>query len=693
MNTKKASSIGRNTIFVLLCLLLAVFLASCQPKATTVPSEAPPTKEVDTATDEVTPEETATEVMYPVAPTDDATQRPGVQMLDPLSIPKYVAPLVIPPAMQPVSQGEVTEYEIAVQQFEQQVLPDGYPVTTVWGYGKLGDPLPGSGKPSSFNYPAFTIEGRSNEVIRVTWVNQLVDDPASDTPQYLSHLLPVDQTLHWADPDPQDILDPSPYTGPVPIITHVHGAHVADHSDGGPDAWYMPDASNIPAGYALYGIDYQTQGEAQVGSAVFEYTNDQRASTLWYHDHAIGITRLNVYAGMAGFWILRDDVEDSLNLPGPSPQLGDPEGTKYYEIPIAIQDRTFNDDGSLFYPDSRTFFDGYEGPYLPDTTVPGIWNPEFFGDTMVVNGKTWPFLEVEPRLYRLRLLNGCNSRFLVLKFDKDLKFTQIGTEGGLLPNAPITLDQILLSPAERADVIVDFSGFDAGDEIILLNLGPDSPFGTLPIDPADLANPETTGQVMKFKVVGLTDQGNAGSIPSALPAIERLTTTLPARDLTLNEMMYGEGDDEVPVEADLGTAEEGALKFTDFITENPMVDDTEIWNLINLTADAHPIHLHLVMFQVLDRIPFDMESYLEDQNEYLEEGGDTPPDWRDYITGEAKKPEPWETGWKDTVIASPDHVTRIIAKFDLEGSYVWHCHILEHEDNEMMRPFYVGVMQ
>jgi len=693
MSTKKASSIGRNTLFVLLCLLLAMFLASCQPKATTVPSEAPPTEQVETATEEVTPEETATEIMYPVEPTDEVTQQPEVKMLDPLSIPKFVTPLVIPPAMEPVNQGEVTEYEIAVRQFEQQVLPEGFPLTTVWGYGKLGDPLPGSGEPSSFNFPAFTIEGRSNEMIRVTWVNQLVDDPDTVAPKFLPHLFPIDQTLHWMDPDPQNILDPYPYLGPVGIITHVHGAHVASHSDGGPEAWYLPNASDIPAGYTMYGDTFDTQGEVLPGEAVFEYTNDQPAATLWYHDHAIGITRSNVYAGMAGFWLLRDDVEDSLNLPGPAPKLGDAAGTKYYEIPIAIQDRTFNDDGSLFYPDSRTFFDGYEGPYRPDTNVAPIWNPEFFGDSIVVNGKTWPYLEVEPRLYRLRFLNGSNARFLVLKFDKDLNFYQIGAEQGLLADAPVVLDQLVMAPAERADVIVDFSGFEVGGEIILLNLGPDSPFGTLPIDPADLANPETTGQVMKFTIVELTDQGNAGTIPTTLPSIEPLTTSLPERNLTLNEMMWGEGDDEIPIEATLGTQDAGALEFFAPITENPMLGDTEIWNIINLTADAHPIHPHLIAFQVIGRVPFDKEEYLDVQQEFLSGERSTSPRWEDYVTGEMLPPESWESGWKDTVIASPDHVTRFIATFDLEGLYVWHCHILEHEDNEMMRPYYVGVMQ
>jgi len=677
--------------FVLLIVLTLLTWSQVSCNRQETPTKPAPSLPTDTLapqpTDTTAPLPAETEMEDEAE--EEETEEPDIEVehLDPESIPKYVDPLVIPPVMQPNSQGEVTEYAIAVRQFQQQVLPSGFQMTTVWGYGRLGDPLPGSGEASSFNYPAFTIEARTNELVRVTWVNQLVDDPDSATPLFLPHLLPVDQTLHWANPGPQGILDPAPYLGPVPIVTHVHGSHVASHSDGGPDAWYMPAASDIPAGYTLQGPTYATVSDAPTGTAVFEYTNDQPASTLWYHDHTLGITRLNVYAGMAGFWLLRDDVEDGLNLPGPAPQLDDPAGTEYYEIPIAIQDRTFNTDGSLFYPDSREYFDGYTGPYLPDTLVPGIWNPEFFGETIVVNGKTWPYLEVEPRLYRFRFLNGCNSRFLVLRFDQPLQFNQIGTEGGLLPNSPIVLDQLLMSPAERADVIVDFSNFQVGDEIILLNLGPDSPFGSLPIEPEELANPETTGQVMQFRIVEPTEQGNPGTIPTSLPAIDRLTTTLPERVLTLNEMMYESLD--IPIEADLGTAGDGRLRFADPITENPMVGDTEIWSIVNLTADAHPIHLHMVMFQVIDRIPFDMEEYLEAQNEYLEEGGEVP-DPLDYATGDPEPPNSWETGWKDTVIANPDYITRIIANFDLGGLYAWHCHILEHEDNEMMRPFFVG---
>jgi FtsP/CotA-like multicopper oxidase with cupredoxin domain len=303
----------------------------------------------------------------------------------------------------------------------------------------------------------------------------------------------------------------------------------------------------------------------------------------------------------------------------------------------------------------------------------------------VVNGRTWPFMEVEPRLYRFRFLNGSNARFLILEFDQALLFHQIGAEGGLLPDAPVVLEQLLMSPAERADVIVDFSSFEPGDEIVLLNLGPDEPFGGLPVE--IVADPETTGQVMKFVVVPLTDQGNPGEIPAVLPPIEPLGPADNTRDLTLHEEVSAFAD--VPIEADLGTGAGGPLGWDEPMTEQPMFGDVEVWNLINLTEDAHPIHVHMVQFQVVERQEIDDEAYAEAQQMWLDGELDSPPDVEDFLEGDPIGPNPWETGFKDTVIANPEQVTRIAAKFDIAGLFVWHCHILEHEDNEMMRNYFV----
>ena len=634
-------------------------------------------------------------------------QLPG-GTLDPAILPKYVTPLVIPPAMPRTSKliqrmaRNTDYYEIAVRQFAQQILPTGWPVTTVWSYGSVNHP-------GTFNYPAFTLEAKHNTPLRVKWMNQLVDGGGN----YLPHLLAVDPTLHWANPPgPRDTrptfkknVRPARYTGPVPMVTHLHGGHSTEESDGYAEAWFLPAARNIPSGYFTSGTWYdpfKAKSENllgqpwEPGSSVFQYGNDQRATTLWYHDHTLGMTRLNVYAGPAGFYVIRggpDDLPSGI-LPGPGPALGDLPGTKYYEIPIAVQDRAFNADGSLFYPDSRLFFDGFAGPYIPKSDISPIWNPEFFGNSMVVNGKTWPNLNVEPRRYRFRFLNGCNSRFLILKLVTNplaprpatpaLPFAQIGTEGGFLP-APVVLERLLMGLAERADVIVDFTGLPAGTELYLINEGPDEPFaGGLPyeeFEPSDLA---TTGQVMKFTVAPLSAPDT--SLPVAqltLPAFTGLGPAVRTRKVSLNEAVSEVLKDVGPREALLGTVDESGypvpLMWMDRITENPAVGDTEVWEIYNFTADAHPIHLHEVQFQVVNRQPLIAD----------EEGISLPPA---RLAGPPTGPEPWETGYKDTVVAYPAQVTRIKARFDLPGLYVWHCHIVEHEDNEMMRPYFIGPM-
>jgi FtsP/CotA-like multicopper oxidase with cupredoxin domain len=629
--------------------------------------------------------------------------------LDPTAIPKYETPLVIPPAIPMTAEIEgdggqpIDYYEIAVRQFEQHILPGsmGLDPTTVWSYGSVNHA-------GTFNYPAFTIEATWDKPVRVNWINGLVDADGN----FIPHLLPVDQTLHWANPiGPRDSrgFSQEPYQGPVPMVVHVHGADTGQESDGYTEAWYLPAAADIPDDIlytsGTFYDPFKAEAEALFGqpwapgTAVFQYPNDQRATTLWYHDHSLGMTRLNVYAGPAGFYIIRGGPDDEVDgkLPGPAPMQGDHPNTRYYEIPIVIQDRSFNDDGSLFYPDNRAFFEGLEPeqlqiPFIPDqgigqpSDVPPIWNPEFFGNVMVTNGKSWPYLEVEQRRYRFRYLNGCNSRFLILRHDDGLPFYQIGAEGGFLPE-PIELDELLIAPAERADVIVDFSGFEKGDEILLLNVGPDDPFGGgepgVDFDPAD---PGTTGQVMLFKVV--KRKGQDKSTPPmnlVLPEITPLGEADNVRQLSLNEeesktvrvvededgniVFFPGGEPFGPTAALLGTlrpnGEGNPLLWNDAITENPMLGDTEVWEIYNFTEDAHPIHIHLVQFEVVDR---------ED------------------AFGTIRGPESWETGFKDTVIAYPGEITRVKAQFNRMGLYVWHCHILEHEDNEMMRPYYVGPM-
>ena len=729
--------------------------------------------------------------------------------LDPLSIPKYVTPLVIPPVLHD-DAGAPMEVEVSVRQISQQVLPptdingNTLPPTPLWAYG---DPA----NPATFNNPGFTIEVTNNTMSQVTWRNELVQNPAncdnnkakfvtgqgqgpgpgpgasSDTScNFLPHIIQdqngapvVDQTLHWAAPN-QDCRDgiartdcrgasDQPYTGPIPMVTHVHGAHVGPVSDGYPEAWWLPAADNIPLGYATSGtffddISAGNSNRGDRGLAVFEYTNDQPTTTLWYHDHSLGITRLNVYAAGAGFWLIRDanDGETGLIsgvLPGPAPKAGDdPNGdpavrNAIREIPIAIQPKSFNADGSQYYPADRAFFEGLgtggifadntgiNMPFLPQATsdIAPVWNPEAFFNTMVVNGNTWPQLEVASERYRLRFVNASDSRFLnmalfVVNQDgtlgAELPFYMIGTDQGLLPavvrietgfattlpgngldvgdlGGPTPVpgadpDQaLLMGPAERTDLIVDFSGLATGTVVRMINTAPDAPFGGFG-DPA--ADPATTGQVMQFVVNPALNNPNPNGDPST-PAASLVLDTNPSgdpklgastvtQDLALLEeesallcvtldAVSGVIDldpnsvpptcDPVlgsfpfaPKEAVLGVsgATGGVTQlWDDPISTNPAVGDIQTWELWNWSADAHPIHLHLVKFEVVDR---------------------------QIIGGAERAPEPWEAGWKDTVIAYPGEVTRVKAQFDIPGLYVWHCHILSHEDNEMMVPYCVG---
>ena len=649
--------------------------------------------------------------------------------LDPTSVTKYATPLLIPPAMPRagtiVLKGgkNADYYEISMRQFPQQILPAPLPATTVWGYGSVN----GAGSKNALllhNAPSLTIEAKWNRPVRVKWINDLKDASGN----YLPHLLPVDPTLHWANPPggmagrdarPTFTETPGPYTGPVPMVTHVHGAvGVGDESDGYAEAWYLPAANDIPAGYADRGTWYDFfAGKAAKGFgatwgpgfATFQYPNLNRASTLWYHDHALGMTRLNVYAGPAGFYIVRGGpagdgaVTDSRYgtpavLPGPAPKEGDkfPPNKTYFEIPIAIQDRAFNEDGSLFYPDTREFFDTITGPFIPaEMGFSPIWNPEFFGNTIMVNGNTWPFQTVQRRRYRFRFLNGCQSRFLILDFAgiPGVEVWQIGNEGGFLA-APVNLtsgnaNRLLMGLAERADVIVDFTNVPVGNHV-LANVGPDEPFGGgVPGSDFPVADPDSTGRVMQFRVVpAVAPDPTTPPQFLVLPAIAPLPVESVTRSLALIEKM-GMGHDkdgnevEGPVEALLGTVEDGSAvekMWMEPVTENPAVGATEVWEFYNTTGDAHPMHVHEVAFEVVNREGL----VLDDDDEVVEPIR---------LDGNITPPEPWETGFKDTVTAYPGQVTRIRAQFKVPGQYVWHCHIVEHEDNEMMRPYRIGPEQ
>ena len=500
-------------------------------------------------------------------------------------------------------------YEIAIRQFRRSLgLVDpgsGRPLeTTLWGYDG--------------QYPGPTIEARRGEPVTVRWTNALAADGRA-----LPHLLPVDPSIHIAH------VAGGAAAG-VPVVTHLHGGRVEAASDGDPEAWFTP-------GFAERGPAFAKE--------VYEYANEQEAATLWYHDHALGFTRLNVGAGLAGFYLVRDDTDARLGLPaGP------------YEIPLVIQDRSFAADGSL-HIDAHADMAGAPQPSI---------QPEQFGAGILVNGMLWPFEAVEPRRYRLRLLNGSDSRFYALAFEPALRFTLIGTDGGFL-DSPDVLDQLVLAPAERADVIVDFSAA-RGKQLVLLNSAPTPfPSGSAP-------NPRTTGRVMAFRV-GTGSVKDASRIPGRLRAEPRprLEATAPARQLVLLEGKDAHGR----LKTRLGTARQGAMDWHDPVTEDPLLDAVEIWEFYNTTPDTHPMHVHLVQFQVLGHRRFIAE--------VEENGALRGVRWRENERPALRS----ERGPKDTVRVPPGTRTRIIARFDRPGRFVWHCHILSHEDHEMMRPFVV----
>ena len=541
-------------------------------------------------------------------------------LLDSATQPKFTQPLPIPSVIEPtVPWG--THYEVSVSQFQQDLgLVDpvtGAPLLTwLWGYNGT--------------YPGPTFEAFRDRPITVRWNNDLIEDGRP-----LPHLLPVDTSLDFAASECW------PWCG-VPLVTHLHGGHTESESDGLPDAWFTP-------GFAETGPTF-IKGDVEP----YRYDNDQEAATMWYHDHAMGLTRLNVYAGLAGVYLIRDAWEQSLLLPrGP------------YEIPLLIQDRMFTANGQVFLPSA---------PPVPGAPAISV-QPGFFGNVIVVNGKAWPVLNVKPRKYRFRVVNASDTRFYRLTLPKanghkGPKMHQIGTDLGLL-DAPLNVTQLLLAPGERADVVIDFSGFE-GQTLILRNSA-QTPF---PQGPAP--DPATTGQVMAFRV-GSSWVRDTSQLPRRLrPRFAQNACPEPisaTRQLIVGDMPDSFGRRMFM----LGTAEEGMMHWMDPITENPTLGATEVWEIFNMHGNVHPIHLHLVNFRILDRQEF--HATMDPTTGALTDI---------QLLGEPTPPERWEAGPKDTVQLAPHQVTRIIAKFDRPGDYVWHCHILQHEDHEMMRPIYVA---
>jgi spore coat protein A len=503
-------------------------------------------------------------------------QASGAAQLDPSTLTPFVDPLPIPAVAQPAGRRPSPEdprsllpyYRVVLRESQVKVHRD-LPPTRMWTLGG--------------SFPGPTIEMHSGHGVLVDWVNQL---PAR-------HFLPIDHTLEGAGPGIPD----------VRAVIHLHGGRTPPDSDGYPEKWTVPG---------------QTQ--------TCFYPCNQEAALLFAHDHSMGINRLNIYAGMQAFFVVRDAREDALHLPSGK-----------YEIPLMLADRLLTRDGQLSYPVS------------PDPKNP--WVPEVFGNAILVNGALLPYHNVEPRKYRLRIMNGSNGRFYRVSLAGKPEFHVIGNDQGLL-HAPVTARRVPLAPAERVDVVVDFAPM-AGSSIRLVS------------DSFDL---------MEFRVApaAASASPDTSQIPATLhtPVVRlREADAVRTRRLTLEERL----DD---VQQSMGMF----LNNTPWmapVTEKPTLNTTEIWELVNLTDDSHPIHLHLVRFQILDRRPIDKFGYYQTKGTL-------------HFTGPAQPPEAIESGWKDTVRTDPGAVTRIIVPFEgYAGRYVWHCHILEHEDNEMMRPYEV----
>ncbi|MED0773869.1 outer spore coat copper-dependent laccase CotA [Bacillus siamensis] len=505
-----------------------------------------------------------------------------------MALEKFADELPIIETLKPQKKSDgSTYYEVTMKECFHKLHRD-LPPTRLWGYNGL--------------FPGPTIDVNQGESIYVKWMNDLPD----------KHFLPVDHTIHYSESGHQE--------PDVRTVVHLHGGETPPDSDGYPEAWFTRDFKET-------GPYFEKE--------VYHYPNKQRGALLWYHDHAMAATRLNVYAGLAGMYIIRERKEKQLKLPAGE-----------YDVPLMILDRTLNDDGSLSYP---------SGPDNPSETLPTPSIVPFLcGNTILVNGKAWPYMEVEPRTYRFRILNASNMRSFTLSLNNGGRFIQIGSDGGLLPRS-VRTQTISLAPAERYDVLIDFSAFD-GEHIILTN-------GTGCGGDVD---PDTDANVMQFRVTKPLKGEDTSRKPKYLSAMPDMTSkrihNIRTLKLTNTQDKYGR-----PV------LTLNNKRWHDPVTEAPKLGTTEIWSIINPMGGTHPIHLHLVSFQILDRRPFDLERY----NKF----GDI------VYTGPAVPPPPSEKGWKDTVQAHSGEVIRIAATFaPYSGRYVWHCHILEHEDYDMMRP-------
>lgn len=689
------------------------------------------------------------------------------------NIPQFVDPLPVLDLNPQSTTGIATviagsgEITLNMVEFKANMMPSTFVPATgpgtytgTWTFGyRVSTPYPAG--------PAETpvgpvIVATRNQPTQIRYVNNL-------TTQGIAWRDWIDQSLHSAfhqiyGMDMPTLGNTAPYMGPVPAVPHLHGGEVPAVIDGGPEAYFLSNLGDLTGVKRTKGAAYYTHPvvPAAPNEAVYRYPNMQEAAPLWFHDHLLGGTRLNAtYAGLAGAYPI---IDPALVLP----QGLDPVGIGgRLLIPLVIQDRMFDTNGQLYFPNIGI---NPEHPY---------WVPEFVGDTIVVNGKVWPYLNVDRQRYRFYLINGSNSRpYSMFLTDPVSKINGppmwvIATDGGYL-DTPVLIDpnaggKLTMMPGERYEIIVDFAdptwlasikAFYGGVvpnplNLILRNTAP-----TVMGPP----NGATDGRIMQFRVSANAPIDNSYNPASGIPIrsgnqkIVRLPGTPggPAitpsnvqkvRELTLNEVMGAGGPLEVLVNNSKwnglrpnGNPIPGSMLVNNnWVTELPNEGDTEVWEIVNLTADAHPIHLHGVQFQILNRQKFNLSKFNKAYAAAFPGGAYIPafgppmaydpvsnplsggkyggnPDITPYLQGAATPPLAYEQGWKDTAIMPPGMVTRIVVRFapqdipvgtqacfpfnpsapinpldnvqlQIPGYYVWHCHITDHEDNEMMRPY------
>lgn len=643
--------------------------------------------------------------------------------------------------------------------------------TEVWGYA-------GPGIPAGFHGP--TIIAYENKPLTITWNNELDVD---------GHLLPVDETIHQAEPTEGAINE-----GFIPIVTHLHGGHVDSIYDGNPDQWYTqnggtsaPAEPQIPVIHFEWGFgifksrweklwdkaldnfsenpkglfslilkyfpdQYQppeptpapTDGPGSTGidyvGTSFTYDNSQESAPLWYHDHALGITRLNVYAGLAGMYLLQDGTREKLAKKHYLPDLDD-------VVDVVIQDYSFDEDGNLYYPGhAHDVLPGDPGSTVADEVGNDFFDhngmdaasalPEYFGDVILANGMAWPTHDVARGDVQFTLLNGSDSRFYKLELDNAyVSATIVGSEGGLMPRAREVFDGdgiqeadefIILAPAERLDIVFDFSKLKDNDKVTLLNTGPayepykgvDYETGELNVATAATID-DPVGAIMQFDVDGSLRAEHLRLRDGK--KLNRDFDKIKGSDIDhTRKLGLFEGADEWGrIKPLLGTAEEGALHSNEMtpdgafgplsymapITEKVQLNSYEYWDIFNFSEDAHPVHIHLIQFQNVAKYAID---YLDDDGDGIPDdiNGDGKITYGSQRKGDVlganndvmifdKEKLPFraeDEGWQDTTTVGPKEMVRVAAYYDKPGEYVWHCHILSHEDNDMMRSFVVEDM-